>query len=92
MTAGIGAGIVARWASPWIKIAVIGIGLLAAIVAFELWLGGQKKEATDAGRNQVITKTQEETILQGNKSRVETEKAHEEIKSTPWHDRVNQLP
>ena len=79
-------------AKPLVKYGLLAAAALLLVGGTHWYVQSERAAAKKAGQNEVIVKTQENTVREQERSRAETEKRSEEIRNTPWQDRVDRLP
>lgn len=83
---------VAAWAAkPAVKYAAIGLAVLALIGATAWVLRSEFNKGRKAGEAGVTSAVQTETIRRVDGARQQKEKADEEVRRTPYDDRVDGL-
>lgn len=85
------ASIGAFFAKPLIKYGAIALVLLG-LVGFALWyIDDVRDEGAEAGASTVINEVQAETIKKLHEAQQSKEKTDEEVRRTPYDDRVDGL-
>lgn len=83
--------IAAFFARPAIKWGLIGLAVLALIAGTLFIVNRIYSKGEQAGQTKVITDVQADTIKEVDKARQQKEKADEEVRRTPYDDRVDGL-
>lgn len=79
-------------AKPLVKYGLIALAVVAVLVLVVRYIDGVRSDGKSAGRNEVITKTQENTIVEIERARTETEAERDKIDKTDRDRLIEQLP
>jgi hypothetical protein len=83
---------IAAWfAKPLVKYGAIALGILALIVGVVIYLDSVRNEGRKAGAADVTTKVQEKALQELDAARKSKEKTDEEVRKTPYDDKLEGL-